>query len=89
MTYSLELSRQAERYLDRLDPQTRLRIADVLRELTVNPFGSSSKALAGYPGRRSARVGAWRILFTVRTDPPVVRVSGIGPRGQIYRELGR
>lgn len=89
MKYSLELSRQAARYFDRLDAETQARIAQVLREITADPFGPSSKGLAGYPGERSARVGARRVLFAVLNDPPTVRVRGIGPRGQIYRELGR
>lgn len=89
MNYRLEMSRQSARYFDCLDEKTRERVSETLAQIVSDPFGPSSKALAGYPGRRSARVGERRILFSVLTDRAVVRVTGIGPRGQIYRELGR
>lgn len=89
MKYSLELSRQAARYFDRLDVSTQARVAEVLRAVTQDPLGPASKPLAGYPGERSARVGSLRVLFALLEDRAVVRVWAIGPRGQIYRQLGR
>ncbi len=89
MNYRLEMSRQAARYFARLDERTRERVSEMLAQIVLDPFGVSSKPLAGYPGRRSARVGPLRILFSVLPDTAAVRVQGIGPRGQVYRELGR
>ncbi len=89
MNYSLEISRRAARYLQRLDPDGQARIAETMRKVAADPFGAASKPMVGFPGDRSARVGSFRILMTVYRDRRVVRVHSIGSRGQIYRELGR
>jgi len=57
---------------------------DRLRALASDPFDiQHSKPLAGDPGRRSSRVGGWRIIFTVDTAAELVIVSRTGPRGQV------
>ena len=88
MTYDLHIARNANNYLERLDAKTQQRFANLFEQLSESPL-EHSKPLRGLGGRRSSRVGGWRVIFEVDSATQVIVVSDIGPRGQIYRELGR
>ena len=88
MIYELRLAGPARRYLDRLDLKTQDRFERKFQQIAADPFDlQHSKPLSGAGSRRSARVGGWRIIFTVYRESQVVLVDEIGPRGQIYRRL--
>lgn len=88
MALRVELSREAEKALDRLDRVLERRIRRRLRELAEAPFDPRlSKLLTGVGDLRSSRVGDWRILFTVNETDQAVQVLAIRPRGQAYRDL--
>ncbi len=87
MSYRVELARDAARYLRRLGRAEQLRMIRRTDQLADDPFGPHTKPLTNLPGRRAARVGGYRIVFTVDQDAKVVRISDIGPRGQVYRDL--
>ena len=87
MTFDVQLSRAAERYLERLPRDVQRRVVSRLDQIGDDPIGAHTKPLAGPGGRRAARVGGLRIVFTVDGDRHVVEVSDIGPRGEIYRQL--
>jgi mRNA interferase RelE/StbE len=86
VNYEVRLSRRAERYLNRLTAEQQARIVSRLDELRGDPF-ADSKWLAGGGGRRSARVGDWRIIFSVDVGASLVEVRTIGPRGDVYKGL--
>jgi mRNA-degrading endonuclease RelE of RelBE toxin-antitoxin system len=71
----------------RLDARTRRRIISRLQQIAEDPFGPHTKSLKNLAGRRSARIGGWRIIFDVSEREQAVNVSTIGPRGEVYREL--
>ncbi|PSR23491.1 MAG: hypothetical protein C7B45_02830 [Sulfobacillus acidophilus] len=85
--YEIILSRQAARYLERLDRMAQQRIIDRLEQLAKNPRDLFTKPLTNAEGLRSSRVGTWRIVY--RIDEPLheVQVSDIAPRGEVYRRL--
>ena len=85
--YEIILSRQAARYLERLDRTAQQRIIDRLEQLAKNPRDVFTKPLTNAEGLRSSRVGTWRIVY--RIDEPLheVQVSDIAPRGEVYRRL--
>jgi len=85
--YEVRLSRNAEGYLRRLRRADQERILGRLQQIAANPFGPYSKPLSNLAGRRSARVGDWRVILTLDHDQRLVNVSDIGPRGQVYRRL--
>jgi mRNA interferase RelE/StbE len=85
--FDVRLSRSADRYLERLPRDVQRRVVARLDQVAEDPFGPHTKPLAGPGARRTARVGALRIVFTVDRDLRGVDVSDIGPRGQIYRGL--
>jgi mRNA-degrading endonuclease RelE of RelBE toxin-antitoxin system len=87
----IQLSNSALKYLDSLDQTMKRRIAVKLRELADDPFNIRLSKPVVSAAKRTARVGAYRILFVVvESDPSipagVLLVSDIGPRGQIYRK---
>jgi mRNA-degrading endonuclease RelE of RelBE toxin-antitoxin system len=86
VSYTVRLGRRAERYLSRLDAEQQARIVRKLEELAQDPF-AESKPLAAAGGRRSARVGGWRIVLSVDVDAEVVEVKTIAPRGDVYKDL--
>lgn len=87
MSFELRVSRQSTTYLERLDRRTQQRVLDRPDEIAIDPDGVHTKALINAAGRRSARVGDIRIVFSVDDVSRVVSVSLIGPRGRAYRNL--
>ena len=84
--FEIVLSRSAATYFQHLDRPVQERIRSILHALLEDPF-AQSKALVNGEGRRSARVGGLRIIFTVDVSARLIAVSHIGPRGQIYHRL--
>ena len=83
-----ELSAEAEKTLDRLDRPTAARIRARLRELEADPFDARiSKPLVQAEGKRSSRVGGWRIIFIVEQTARALSVLAIRPRGQAYKRI--
>ncbi len=87
MTYEIRLAHDAAAYLQRVDRRTFERFQERLEQIATDPYGPHTKSLAGPGKRRAARVGGWRIIFTVETTARVIYVSDVGPRGQVYRGL--
>jgi mRNA interferase RelE/StbE len=87
VSYSVELHRDAERYLGQLDRRRQEQVALRLDKLATNPFDpDSSKALHGSLAHlRSARVGDLRLVFEVVQQRLLVHVIRIGPRGDVYK----
>ncbi len=85
--YEIILSRQAARYLERLDRTAQQRIVDRLEQLAKNPLGPFTKPLTNAEGLRSSRVGTWRIVYRIDASTHAVQVSDIAPRGEVYRRL--
>jgi mRNA interferase RelE/StbE len=76
------LSRQALKYLERMNEPLKGRIKSALKKLEQDPPQGSIRPLVGKDGYR-LRVGNYRLLLDITTDSIVV--YEIGPRGQIYK----
>jgi mRNA interferase RelE/StbE len=85
--YSIELSPDAVRFLERLLRARKdiyLRIARSIDSLKTAPF--SGKKLSGQlDGIRSLRVGEYRILYTIIEKRILVQVLKIAHRKEVYR----
>lgn len=82
MTFVARLSHTAAKQLDRLDAGLSNRIRARIREVALSPYDPRiSKALKSHPGRR-ARVGGWRIIYSVNTTDGVVEIESIAARGE-------
>jgi mRNA interferase RelE/StbE len=86
--YRVELSRNAERYLERLDRPTQTRIVVALRHLAIDPYVESldCKPLAGRAGEYRLRVRKYRIIYSVEDGVLLINVIDIGPRGDVYKK---
>jgi len=87
--FSLRLSRQAQRTLERLDVPARERLARALDRLQGNPFDTALdiRPIKGEPGPLRLRVGDWRVIFEVDLVNRMIQIRLIGARGDIYKKL--
>ena len=86
MRYTVVLAPPARKFLSRLSDATqRARFERVIDALAENPRPVGCKALQGLRGAFRIHVGGFRILYQIEADRLLVLVTGIGPRGQIYR----
>ena len=85
--YELILSASAARILELKLPQA---VASAVIEfitghLIENPHRVSTELRNGLTGIRSARRGAFRVLYEIDEESRVVRVLRIGHRADVYR----
>jgi mRNA interferase RelE/StbE len=82
--WDVQLTRRAEKDINRLDPPVKSRVLEALVQLETDPLSASGvRKLAGRPESR-LRVGDWRVIFEIsfsRRELVVVRVL---PRGRAY-----
>lgn len=88
MSFTVHLAHPVVKVIERLDRQTEKRLRQRLRQLGEDAYDPRhSKRVVGVEGLRAARVGAWRILFTVNDDERAVYAVAVRPRGQAYKGL--
>ena len=76
------LSRNAEKYLNKMNEPHKSKIKLALKGLTFKPPKGDVKTLEGTDKYR-LRAGNYRILFRILSGK--ILVSGIHPRGQAYK----
>ncbi len=85
MSYDLSIGHQAKKDLKNLDTSTSNRIEVRLLQLSKNPFDPRiSKIIKMSPGRRTSRVGDWRIIYQVNESENLVEVISIRARREAY-----
>lgn len=84
----LDLSRDALRFNQTLDPKQYRQVVGTVLRLLQNPEPQDASALIGYPYHR-VNIGEYRIIYNV--DGDVLKVFLIGKRNddEIYRTLRR
>ena len=86
MNYEVEILPSAQRELNSLPPQIRLRVDRCLQELAINPRPPGTKALKGeYKGCLRIREGDYRIIYRVEDNRLLVIIVRVGNRRDIYR----
>jgi mRNA interferase RelE/StbE len=85
MTYTVRLNARVGKVLDRLPPDMRRRLVRRLEALEDNPRPRGVEKLAGVEELYRVRVGAYRIVYTIRDRELVVIVVRIGHRRDVYR----
>lgn len=84
----IRYSRDALKFLSKLDKKSVGRIRGAVEGLTYNPPIGDIKAMQGYDdGRKRLRVGSWRIIYRHENAETVeiILVIDIGNRGDIYK----
>ena len=82
--YRVDLSRRAEKDLERLPPRGAARVIAVLRGLAGDPRPPGAAKLAAVEGYR-VRVGEYRIIYDVDDAAEVVTVYRVRHRREVYR----
>ncbi|MBO7254115.1 MAG: type II toxin-antitoxin system RelE/ParE family toxin [Clostridia bacterium] len=84
----IRYSKDALKFLSKLDKKSVGRIRDAITGLTHNPPVGDIKLMQGYNGgRMRLRVGSWRIIYRNENEDMVeiILVIDIGNRGDIYK----
>ncbi len=85
MTYNLNLTTRAEKYLDRLSDAVASRITARILELKNNPRPYGIIKLKGTESLYRIRVGEYRVIYQILDDVLLILVVKIGHRKDVYR----
>lgn len=84
----IKYSRDALKFLARLDTKTITRIRTAVHGLTKSPPEGDIRPLQGFSdGRKRLRVGGWRVIYRYDRDGEleILFIIDIGNRGDIYK----
>ena len=84
-SYSIEVSRSAEKTLKRLPKEDQKRVVESILSLAEDPHPRGARKLSGYDDVFRIRVGRYRILYSVSDAEVVIIVLKIGHRKDVYR----
>ena len=86
MPYTIVMRRQAQKKLQSLPRDERIRLAEKINQLGHNPDDPAldTKRLAGLPLYR-LRVGDWRIIYERQDAVQIIAIEKIKPRGDAYK----
>ena len=85
MRCRVEVSRPAQRDIDKLEPTVRQRVLKRLVALGDDPRPPDAKKLSGEASGYRIRVGDYRVLYRVDDDVLLVLVVRVGRRREVYR----
>jgi mRNA interferase RelE/StbE len=86
MSYTVRVSRQAEKFLRALtDKRLYLRLREAIDLLEKSPRPNSCVKLQGEAELYRVRVGDYRIVYQIQDRELVILVVQIGHRREIYR----
>lgn len=84
-SYSVELTRTAEKQLRRFTKRDRHRLVEAIHGLADRPRPHGARRLQGYDDVYRIRVGRYRVVYEVFDDRVVVIVLKVGHRKDIYK----
>ena len=83
--YSIEISRTAERQLNKLNRDDQRRVVRAILALADDPRPQGSRKLTGYDDVFRIRVGRYRVLYSISGKKLVVIILKIGHRKDVYQ----
>ena len=84
MSYNIVISKDAERFLSKLNGKIYNSIVAKILELAENPRPSGCTEVKPYANTYRIRQGGYRIIYEVIDNELYIEVLDIGSRGQIY-----
>ena len=87
--YHVELSQNAQRFLEKLDRHVKERIEERLKRLSENPIPSDAKFICRADGDKvfRFRIGDYRALYEVKENERIVLIAKIDKRPRVYNRL--
>lgn len=82
--YTVQLTKRAEKQLDKLDDHIAMPILDAIGNLAENPRPHGYKKLKGRDAYR-IRIGSYRVIYEIFDCTLVIDVVDVGNRKNIYR----
>ena len=85
--YSVELSQNSSKFLEKLDKHISDRIKERLKLLSVNPVPSDSKFITrdGSDKVFRIRIGDFRALYKTKEKEKIVLIAKIDKRPRVYQ----
>jgi mRNA interferase RelE/StbE len=84
-SYSVELTRTAEKRLRRTAKRDRNRLVEAIQRLADRPRPHGARKLQGYDAVYRIRVGQYRVVYEILEDRVIVIVLKVGHRKDIYK----
>ena len=82
----IKMHKQAKKYFDKLDTNTKERIKEGIKGLLKIPPAGNIKELKGeFKGLSRLQIGDFRIIFL--TDGELIKITNILPRGDVYKRI--
>ena len=89
MSYSIEISETARKFLHSLSPKSRRIIGRKIDELAKNPRTHGYETVKGSSGYYRIRSGKYRIVYNIKEHVLLVTVIRIDIRDKIYKVVSR
>lgn len=83
--YRLEVTTKAIKELEKLPPNTGLRILESIDSLSTTSRPRQSHKLSGSMNSYRLRVGDYRVLYQVDDETKLVTIYHVGHRRDVYR----
>ena len=87
--WRLEFKKQPEKFLAKLDDESRKRILTALYKLSEMPYNRKDLDIKRLKGSHLVkwrlRVGDWRIIYSLDEGRLIIEIIEIGTRGDIYK----
>lgn len=84
MSYTVLISKRAEKDIDALKKQEYKRVRAVLERLCENPY-VGKKLVGDLKGYYSIRVWPYRIVYEIKKQKLIVLVLRVGHRKEVYK----
>jgi mRNA interferase RelE/StbE len=84
-SFSVELTRTAEKQLRRIAKRDRNRLVEAIQGLADRPRPQGARKLQGYHDVYRIRVGQYRVVHEIIEDRVIVIVLKVGHRKDIYK----
>ena len=85
MAYRIQFTRRAERELEALPGNERVRLARRIDSLASNPRPAGCKQLTGADDLYRIRSGRYRVVYSIEDRLITVTIIRVGHRRDIYR----
>ena len=85
MSYTVSISRKAQKSLSKIPAEMQNKIINKIRDLATNPHPRSAKKLSGREAWR-IRIGLYRVIYEIHNDVLSIVIIMIAHRKNVYKK---